>query len=270
MLGSRGPPLAPGQANSPNHVQEGPRSYARHRPRRKQIRFGRGEFWVRGTGHRIRRSRTAIATASRRRSSRCGRTAAQYTSPWSTRGSTGFDGCTRPGAFEPLASECGRTVRARRGNRCRRLRPAAAQPRRSAATMAYLPVCETWIARRTRVSPIATAFSLRSRRLQVRILPGAPTLQALFPKEKGLFCWVFAHAGRRRPVSGSGPKRSENRTKGPFEHQKLPEKLPDWRPSLGRRAGTSRGSCARASGASESASTTARCTPSRLLAATLR
>ncbi len=39
--------------------------------------------------------------------------------------------------------------------------------------------------------------------------------------------------------------------KAPFEHQKLPGR----RASLGRRAGTSRGSCTRASGASESAST---------------
>ena len=115
-----------------------------------------------------------------------------------------------------------------------------------------------------RVTPAAEAFSLRSRRPQVRILSGAPTLQALFPQEKGLFSWVFRPRWSPLIAAGRCPDRVPNgqkpAQKAPFEHQKLPEKLPSWRPSLGRRAGTSRGSCARASGASESASTTARCT----------
>ena len=66
---------------------------------------------------------------------------------------------------------------------------------------------------------------LRSRRPQVRILSGAPTLQALFPQEKGLFLGVlpFFVLGRLHRVRvRSGQTWPQNT---PFEHQKLAEKL---------------------------------------------
>ena len=63
--------------------------------------------------------------------------------------------------------------------------------------------------------------SLRSRRPQVRILSGAPILQAPFPSENRLLHWFFGLEPYMLPALPVGQKRSETGPKHPIGAPKV-------------------------------------------------